>query len=764
MEERLRIEGMHCAACAHAVEEALRGVPGVTSASVNPVTEEAIVQAASGVGLDALREAVERAGYRVGIARPRREPLRREEVLQDGERRLALARRRMAIAWAFTVPIVAWMIPEMALGTMWPSPLVFHLGMALLAVPVLFGAGLPTLRAGARAALRLSPTMDTLIALGTGASFATGLAAIGVEFAGLAHLPVHDYAGVAAMIMAIHLTGREIEALAKGRASQAIQRLLSLAAKSARVVRDGAEVEVPIEAVAVGDLLVVRPGEKVPADGIIEAGASHVDESIVTGESMPVRRGPGDRVVGATVNGEGLLCVRATGVGEETFLAQVIRLVEEAQGTKVPIQAFADRVTAVFVPVILGIALLTLVLWLVAPGPLSVVVRAAAGVLPWVDLHLSGASLALVAAIAVLVIACPCALGLATPTALMVGSGVGAQNGILFRSGEALQTLAGATTIVFDKTGTLTEGKPGVTNLVPAPGIAEEDLLRAAARVEIGSEHPLGRAVVREARERGMSVGGGEGVEAIPGQGVRGTVGGEVVLVGTASLLSEEGIDVAPLRDAVGRLEGEAKTVVFVGVVGRGLLGAIAIADRVRDGAREAVASLAALGLLPVIVTGDNEATARAIARTVGIDEVVSGVLPQGKVAEVERLQKEGRVVAMIGDGINDAPALKAANVGMAVGTGTDVAIEAADVALARGDLEAAVRAVRLARATFRTIRQNLFWATFYNAVAIPAAVLGLLHPAVAEAAMALSSVNVVTNSLRLRRVDLRGGRRRTAQ
>ena len=764
MEERVRIEGMHCAACAHAVEEALRGVPGVTSASVNPVTEEAIVQAALGVDLGALRQAVERAGYRVGAARDAKTTLRREEALQDGERRLAEARRRMAIAWAFTAPIVAWMIPEMALGVMWPSPLVFHLGMVALSLPVLFVAGFPTLSAGTRAALRLSPTMDTLIVLGTGASFATGLVAVGAEIAGAAHLPVHDYAGVAAMIMAIHLTGRQIEALAKGRASQAIQRLLSLAAKSARVVRDGEEVEVPIEEVAVGDLLVVRPGEKVPADGVVETGASHVDESIVTGESMPVRRGPGDRVVGATVNGEGLLRVRATGVGEETFLAQVIRLVEEAQGTKVPIQAFADRVTAIFVPIVLGIALLTLVLWLVAPGPLSVVVRAAAGVLPWVDLHLSGASLALVAAIAVLVIACPCALGLATPTALMVGSGVGAQNGILFRSGEAIQTLAGATTIVFDKTGTLTEGKPGVTDLVPAPGIEGEVLLRTAARVEVGSEHPLGRAIVREARERGMSVGGGEGVEAIPGQGVRGTVDGEVVLVGTAALLSEAGINVASLLDDAGRLEREAKTVVFVGAVGRGLLGAIAIADRVRDGARDAVSSLAALGLSPVIVTGDNEATARAIARAVGIDEVISGILPQGKVAEVERLQQEGRVVAMVGDGINDAPALKAANVGMAVGTGTDVAIEAADVALARGDLAAAVRAVRLARATFRTIRQNLFWATFYNAVAIPAAVLGLLHPAVAEAAMALSSVNVVTNSLRLRRVDLHGGRRRTAQ
>jgi Cu+-exporting ATPase len=746
--EELQIEGMHCAACVQAVERALLKVEGVRSAAVDLLAERARVSHTGDVPTERLVAAVEAAGYRVGEVRP----ASREDAVERDLRRLREARRRALLAWALVLPILGWMVPEMVLGIMWPSPLVFHLLMVLLAAPALFVAGWPTLRAGVRAGLHLSPTMDTLITLGTGVSFVTGLVAVLAE---LGKAPrILDYAGVSAMIMAFHLTGRSIEASARGRASQAIKRLLTLGAKTARVLRDGAEVEVPIEAVVAGDLLVVRPGEKVPTDGVVESGESHLDESIVTGESMPVKRGPGERVIGATLNREGLLRVRATGVGEETFLAQVVRLVEEAQGTKVPIQAFADRVTAVFVPVVLGVALLTLVLWLALPGPLVALSRVASGVLPWVDPTLSPLSLALFAAVAVLVIACPCALGLATPTALMVGSGIGAENGILIRSGEAIQTMNAVTVVAFDKTGTITEGRPGVTDLVAFQG-TEEELLFLAASVEVGSEHPLGEAIVAEARRRGIEPLPVEGFASAVGRGVRGRVEEEEVLLGSAGYLEEEGIALCSARGEIARLEEEAKTIVLVATRSRGLLGAVGVADRVKEGAAAAIGELSRLGLAPVLLTGDNEQTARAIARLVGIDRVVARLLPGEKVAAIERLKARGETVAMVGDGINDAPALKAANVGIALGTGTDVAIEAADVSLAAGDLAAAVRAVLLARATFRKIRQNLFWAFFYNVVAIPIAMLGLLHPLVAEAAMAFSSINVVTNSSRLRRIDL---------
>jgi len=580
----------------------------------------------------------------------------------------------MILAWIFVTPIVAWMIPEMILGIAWPNRLVFNIGMILLATPALLLAGRPTLRAGIKSAWHLSPTMDTLITLGAGVSYATGLVAIAAELGAGPRLL--NYAGVSAMIMAFHLTGRYIETVAKGRASQAIKRLLTLSAKTARLLRDGNEVEVPIDNVTVGDLMIIRPGEKVPTDGVVEEGSSHIDESIVTGESMPVRRQAGDRVVGATVNGEGLLRVRATGVGEETF------------------------------PIVLGIALLTFVAWLAFPAALSTVAEAASAIFPWVNPGLSPLSLALFAAVAVLVIACPCALGLATPTALMVGSGIGAQNGIIIRNGEAIQTMKEVSTIVFDKTGTITLGVPGVTDLV-AYGGAEEDLLRLAASVEVTS------------------------FAAVSGKGVRGHVGEEMILIGTPDLLAEDDLTMDEAQVDAARLENEAKTVVAVGIAGRGLLGLIAVADQVKPGADAAIVALRDLGLTPVILTGDNETTARG-----------------EKVAAIEKLQADGEIVAMVGDGINDAPALKAANVGIALGTGTDVAIEAADITLASGDLTVVAKAVKLSRATFRVIRQNLFWAFF--------AMLGLLHPLIAEAAMAFSSINVVTNANRLRRVDLR--------
>jgi len=662
------------------------------------------------------------------------------------------ARRRAVVAWLLAIPIVGWMIPEMVFGLAWPSPLIYHAGTVLLALPVLAWAGFATIVAGLRTLFRGAPTMDTLIALGAIAAWSTGLVAVAAEL-GVAPR-VHDYAGVAAMILALHLTGRWVEARAKGRASQAIRRLLSLGAKTARVLRDGNEVEVSADEIGVGDVMVVRPGEKVPTDGIVVSGDSHVDESIATGESLPVRRTAGDAVIGATLNGEGVLRVRASAVGSETFLAQIIRLVEEAQGTKVPIQALADRVTRVFVPVILALALATFVAWLAAPGVFGGVSAWAGRVLPWVHGELSPWSRAVFAAVAVLVIACPCALGLATPTALTVGSGKGAENGILFRSGEAIQTLREVDTVVFDKTGTITEGRPMVVDAVSLEG-DERALLRLAGSVEQGSEHPLGRAVVAACRERGIPLFEVEGFAAVPGQGVRGRVGGREVLVGAPGWIEDTlGLEGAAVGSIVGQLEADGASAVAAAVAS-GWLGVVGIADQPKARAAAAIEELRALGLEAILLTGDSERAARAVGRAVGIDHVMARVLPEGKRTAIEALQRDGRIVAMVGDGINDAPALRAANVGIALGTGTDVAIETGDVTIVSGEPAAVARAVRLSRATFRKIRQNLFWAFFYNTVAIPLAVLGLLHPLIAETAMALSSVNVVANASRLRRVRI---------
>jgi Cu+-exporting ATPase len=748
----LPITGMTCAACAQAVERALRGLPGVVGVSVNLATEQAIVRLGREVTHERLAAAVRGAGYDIGT--PARSTMagRYEDVLDRDRRRTGEASRRALLAWILAVPIIAWMIPEMAFGRMWPSPLVFHAAMIGLAAPVLFVAGRQTLRAGLRGAVRLAPTMDTLIALGTGASFLTGGVAVASALGVAPH--VLNYAGVSAMIMAFHLTGRAIETRARGRASQAIQRLLGLGAKTARVLRDANEVEVPVDRIRVGDVMVVRPGEKIPTDGEVQVGESHVDESIATGESMPVMRRPGDHVIGATVNGEGRLMVRATGVGEETFLAHVIRTVEQAQGSKVPIQSLADRVTRAFVPAVLGLALVTLVVWLVAPGAMTPIIESAGRVLPWVRSDLSVLSRALFAAIAVLVIACPCALGLATPTALMVGSGMGAENGVLVRSGEAIQTLRGVRTVVLDKTGTITEGRPSVTDVYAVDG-TDEEVLRLAGSVEAASEHPIGKAIVATCRARGIELASVDGFAAVPGSGVRGRLGEHVVSVGRLDWMRQAGRSLTLVEGVSERFNEAGKTVVAVARGAGDPIGLIAVSDRTKPGARRAIEELRSLGLEPVLLTGDNETTARAVAREVGIDHVLAEVPPAGKLRAIERLQRAGDVVAMVGDGINDAPALKGANVGIALGTGTDIAIETADITLASGDLAAVVRAVRLSRATFRVIRQNLFWAFLYNVLVIPLAAAALLHPLIAEAAMALSSISVVANANRLRRADI---------
>jgi len=742
----LRIGGMTCAACAQIIARELKNTKGVKAANVNLATEKATVSFDPAVTSYAkIKKVIEDTGYQV-LGREDKKARFEEEVARE-QQTLQAAKRRAYIAWALTLPIIAWMIPDMFLGVTWPSQEVFNIGMVVLAAPVIFIAGFATYRSAAKAVWHRNANMDVLIMLGTVVSFLTGPASF--------FTPLANYAGVSAMIMAFHLTGRYVEAKAKGRASQTIRRLLELEAKTARVIRNGEEVEVSIDEVEAGDLMVVRPGEKIPTDGIVVEGESSVDESMATGESMPVLKKPGDAVIGATINQRGLLRVKATRVGEDTFLAQVIRMVEEAQGSKVPIQELADRVTSYFVPTVLSLALLTLVLWLAFPQVIGSVSIWASQFLPWVNPNLSVVSLAIFATVATLVIACPCALGLATPTVLMVGSGMGAENGILIRRGEAIQTLKDVKVIVFDKTGTITRGQPEVTDIIPAEEFNEKEVLRLAASVEIGSEHPLAEAIIRKAEEKGLELYALEQFEAVAGRGIKAQLKGKgTILLGSRTFMEEEKIDYGSLEPALQRLEAEAKTIVLVAKDDQ-CVGIIAEADTPKEDAAQAIEELERLGLQTVILTGDNRRTAEAIARKVGISNVLAEVLPDKKVAEIRMLQEEAGLVAMVGDGINDAPALTQANVGIAIGTGTDIAIEAGDIVLVRGNLSDVVKAVKLSRATFQKIKQNLFWAFFYNMIMIPFAMLGLAHPVIAEAAMAFSSVTVVTNANLLRRVNI---------
>jgi Cu+-exporting ATPase len=559
------------------------------------------------------------------------------------------------------------------------------------------------------------------------------------------------YFETAAVIITLIKLGKLLEARAKGQTSAAIKKLMGLRAKTARVVRDGSEIDIPVEDVAVGDIVVVRPGEKIPVDGIVVEGRSAVDESMLTGESLPVDKKPGDEIIGATLNKQGLLKFEATKVGAETALAQIIRLVQEAQGSKAPIQRLADQVAGIFVPIVIVLALITFGVWYLAGD--------------------GGFNAAMIRMVSVLVIACPCALGLATPTAIMVGTGKGAENGILFKNSEALERAHEAKTIVLDKTGTVTTGQPAVTDVVASNNgsspIDENDLLRLAASAERGSEHPLGEAIVRAAQQRGLSLAEPSGFEAVTGQGILAQVEGHQVALGSLKLMTEQGVYLNGLQPDAKRLQSEAKTAMWVAVDGEAA-GVIAVADTIKPSSTEAVAEMHRLGLKVVMLTGDNQATAEAIAHEAGIDRVVAEVLPGEKAAEISRLQEEGfGLVAMVGDGINDAPALAQADVGIAIGTGADVAMETADVTLISGDLRGVSKAIRLSKATMRTIKQNLFWAFIYNIILIPVAmgvlypfeavpdVLRSLHPALAAFAMAFSSVTVVTNSLRLRRIGL---------
>tara|TARA_B100000614_G_C14548337_1_gene492948 strand:- start:15 stop:2285 length:2271 start_codon:yes stop_codon:yes gene_type:complete len=736
---------MSCASCAQTIEKALGKVPGVSSAGVNFAAEQATLHYdPSVVGVSQFKAAVEAVGYAVG---EKPDATGEDGKVDEDEKRMSAARRKMVTAWAFTLPIIVWMSFEMFAGIVWPTQAIFDLGMIALALPVMFGVGWSTLRSAFKAVSHGSANMDVLIAMGTVVSLATGPAAF--------FLPVANYAGVAAMIMAFHLTGRYVETAARGRASQAIKRLLELGAKTARVIEDGEEREIPIEQVQIDHVMVVRPGEKIPTDGIIVEGESSLDESMATGESMPVNKGNGDEVIGATVNQEGLLKVRATKVGKDTFLSQVIRMVQECQGSKVPIQEFADRVTSYFVPVVLAVAAFTVLVWMVFPETLLPITEWASTFLPWVDPSVGTVTLAIFAAVAVLVIACPCALGLATPTALMVGSGIGAENGILIRRGEAIQGLKDIHTVVFDKTGTITKGKPEVTDLIAFTEIDRRELLRLVASAESGSEHPLGQAFVKLAKEEGIEIAQPQEFKAVRGKGVRAVVEGKEILVGSRKLMGEAGVVIESAADTMNRLEDEAKTAMLVAYGGT-ILGTVAVADTLKPDSVAAIHELERMGIETAVISGDNEKTVSAIARKVGISRVLAEVLPDGKVDEIKRLQEKVGSVAMVGDGINDAPALTQSNVGIAIGTGTDIAIEASDVTLVSGELSGVVTAIRLSKATFRKIKQNLFWAYFYNTVAIPVAVLGLLHPVIAEAAMAFSSINVVTNANLLRRAKVK--------
>ncbi|HEX7949553.1 MAG TPA: heavy metal translocating P-type ATPase [Candidatus Limnocylindrales bacterium] len=759
----LDIEGMTCASCVNRIERYLRKVDGVVEANVNLATERASIVARPDVTVDQLIAAIESAGYEAKVlvdgapsrtevagvepvephAAPREAAAAPETSFQ--QRHLADTRRRLIVAAVLTAPLLLG-LASMTVAPFLPAFLTNPWLQLALATPVQFYAGWPFYRGAWKVARHRATDMNTLIAVGTSAAYFYSLAAIlfsdFFRAAGVAtgeQLPL--YFDTSSAIVALILLGRFLEARARSHTSDAIKKLIGLAPRTARVLRDGREADIPIEEVIRGDVVLVRPGEKVPVDGIVRDGRSSVDESMITGESMPATKEPGDEVIGGTLNASGAFRFEATRVGRDTVLAQIVRLVQDAQGSKAPIQRLADLVTSYFVPAVLGVAGLTFVVWYVlGPEPAF--------------------NLALLNTVAVLIIACPCALGLATPTSIMVGTGKGAENGILFRNAEALERLHNVRAVVVDKTGTLTEGKPRVTEVVRAADAPPEaELVRLTAAAERGSEHPLGEAIVRYAADDlGMSLPDAKDFEAVSGQGIVASVEDRRILVGRPDFLVDRGIETSSLAAAAEEFAGVGKTPVFVAVDGR-LAAVVAIADTLKAGSVEAVAELHRLGLHVVMLTGDNETTARAIARQAGVDRVLADVRPDEKAAQVRKLQAEGKLVAMVGDGINDAPALAQADVGVAIGTGTDIAIESGSVTLMSGDLRALVTAFSLSRATMRNIKQNLFWAFAYNVALIPLAAGAfypftgiLLDPIFAAAAMALSSVTVVSNALRLRR------------
>jgi len=712
----LKLGGMHCAACAQNVERALKKAPGVRGAGVNLADESAAISYdPSATSVESLIQVVRDAGYEA------REEATVDEDTEDLERSRSLALQ----GWLFGAgAAVSAVIMGLSMGGAFAGRDAILL---LLATAVQAGLGWQFYRNSVAALRRLTTNMDVLIALGSSTAYVYSVALV------LTGAQGHLYFDTAAMILTLVTLGRYLEMRARGQTSAALLALLDLAPKQAWVVRNGEQLQIPVSELHKGDEFIVRPGEQVATDGEVVEGASAVDEAMISGESIPVEKHVGDAVVGGSVNKEGVLTVRATAVGQETVLRQIAKTVKEAQGSKPPIQRLADRVSAVFVPSIIAIALVTFLLWGLLGG----------GETPWVR--------ALVNATAVLLIACPCALGLATPTAVMVGTGAGARHGVLVRDAAALEALGRVDTLVLDKTGTLTEGRPQVTDVVAAEGHEASEVLEVAAAAEAPSEHPLGRAIVAAHDRPAQPV---TGFRALAGRGVECRLQGTPVVVGSAALVREQGVDLAPISADRERLQAEGKTVSVV-VRDGAAIGLLALRDALKPGAAEVLRTLADEGLRLVVITGDNEATARAIAREAGIGQVLAGVSPEAKAEAIGSLQAQGRTVAMVGDGINDAPALARADVGIAIGTGTDVAIQTGQVTLVSGDLRGILRAVRLARATLSRIRQNLFWAFGYNVAAIPLAALGLLSPVLAAGAMAASSVSVVCNSLRLRNVVL---------
>ncbi|MDH3943048.1 MAG: heavy metal translocating P-type ATPase [Anaerolineae bacterium] len=800
----LPITGMTCANCVATVERNLKKVPGVQSADVNLSTERAsIAYQADSVELDDILERIERAGYGVAMGEvalaikgmsddndARRlekaivdlEGVNQAEVnfvtekaivkyiptmtnqrdlhlavasagfqvldfggdAEDAEQKaredeIAHQRRLLIAGLIFTIPLFIismsrdfGLLPAFMAGQVWVPWL-----MLVLATPVQFYVGWQYYVGAFKAIRNRSANMDVLIAMGSSAAYFYSIPVL------LNFIPGHVYFETGAVIITLIRLGKFLEARAKGRTSEAIKKLMGLRAKIASVIRDGREIEVPSDEVLVGDIVIVRPGGKFPVDGVVIEGRSSADESMLTGESLPVEKGPGANVIGATINKLGLLKFEATKVGKETALSQIIRLVEQAQGSKAPIQKMADQVSAVFVPIVIAIALMTFAAWYyLVPAPTA-------------NADIDGFTRALINMVAVLVIACPCAMGLATPTAVMVGTGRGAEMGVLFKTSEVLERAGQISTVVLDKTGTITRGQPAVTDVIAKDleGGGDE-LLRFAASVEKGSEHPLGEAIVAEANARAYTFLDIDGFQATVGQGVSAQVQGHTVMVGNVRMLENNGHSLNGFGQHIARLQKEGKTAVMVSIDGEAA-GVIAVADTVKDNSKEAIASLHEMGLNTVMITGDNRSTAQAIAREVGVSKVLAEVLPGEKANEVRQLQDDGEIVAMVGDGINDAPALAQAEIGIAIGTGTDVAMAAAPVVLMSGDLKGVSQAIKLSRRTVRTIKQNLFWAFIYNIVLIPAAATGYLNPMLAAAAMAFSSVFVVSNSLRLRRAKL---------
>lgn len=741
--ETIQIGGMTCAACSSRVEKALNKTEGVITASVNLATETATVEYdPERIQLPEIEEVVVKTGYEV-IRRQKEAPVDEHKLRKDKE--IRTLRIKFVVSVIFAVPLLylamAPMIPGVSLpipGFLEPNryPMAYGLTQLLLVIPIV-AAGNRFYSIGFKALVQRSPNMDSLIAIGTTAAIGYSLYSLYEIAWGNSHAAHGLYFETAGVIITLIMLGKSLEALAKGKTSDAIKKLMGLTPKTAVVIADGKEKVIPIENVQIGHIILVRPGESIPVDGEVVEGHTSIDESMLTGESIPVDKKVGDSVYAATINKNGMIKFRATKVGSDTALAKIIKLVEEAQGSKAPIAQMADIVSGYFVPIVVAIAALAFAGWLIAGQSFA---------------------FALTMFISVLVIACPCALGLATPTAIMVGTGKGAEHGILIKSGEALESAHKIDTIILDKTGTITEGKPEVTDVIAAQGITEERLLQIAASGEKGSEHPLGEAIVRKAESEGVKLHDVENFLAIPGHGIEGTIGGVHVLIGNRKLMEDRNIQLGELASQADQLADEGKTPMYIGLDGA-LAGIIAVADVVKPSSAEAIRRLQSMGIEVVMITGDNGKTAEAIAKQVGIDGILAEVLPQDKAGEVKKLQEEGRRVAMVGDGINDAPALVQADIGIAIGSGTDVAMESADIVLMRSDLMDVPAAIQLSKSTIRNIKQNLFWAFGYNVAGIPLAagllyIFGgpLLNPMFAAAAMSLSSVSVVTNALRLRR------------